>query len=194
MRYPKLQCNTYPKNGKRIRVTFYLDGVEKPGFAQKLTIFLRALKITCHFSEILTLYLKATIPFRLPRAYGFWYVGCSYVFRSNGSWLHGANEIDFAKGIPLGTSGQWQCMQVGLSCYGGLGEHTEWKGSSNEFAVCIQDEVHEVFHHFHDDILIVSDKEKSVSSTAGHGLMDGNPYAKVGMGRQTNTCLCSNPS
>ena len=31
------------------------------------------------------------------------------------------------KGIPLGTSGQWRCMQVGLSCYGGLGEHTEWK-------------------------------------------------------------------
>jgi len=37
--------------------------------------------------------------------------------------------------------------------------------------------VHDVFKTFHDDILIVSAAEKSVSSTAGHALMNGNVYA-----------------
>jgi diphosphomevalonate decarboxylase len=51
-------------------------------------------------------------------------------------------------------------------------------GSSNEFAVPVGERVHEVFRNLHDDILIVSSDEKSVSSRAGHALMDGNPYAE----------------
>lgn len=51
-------------------------------------------------------------------------------------------------------------------------------GSSNEFAVPVGERIHEVFRTMHDDILIVSTDEKSVSSRAGHALMDGNPYAE----------------
>lgn len=51
-------------------------------------------------------------------------------------------------------------------------------GSSNEFAVPVGERIHEVFRSLHDDILIVSTDEKSVSSRAGHALMDGNPYAE----------------
>lgn len=39
-------------------------------------------------------------------------------------------------------------------------------------------EIADVFKTYHDDILIVSKKEKSVSSTAGHALMDNNIYAE----------------
>ena len=49
--------------------------------------------------------------------------------------------------------------------------------SSEEWAVGIGAEIHPVFHTFHDDILIISPKEKSVSSTAGHQLMENSPYA-----------------
>ena len=48
--------------------------------------------------------------------------------------------------------------------------------SSNEHAIPYHD-IDPVFKSFHDDILIVSRKEKSVSSTAGHALMDDNIYA-----------------
>ena len=51
--------------------------------------------------------------------------------------------------------------------------------SSEEWAVGIESEIHPVFHTFHDDILIISPKEKSVSSTAGHQLMENNPYASA---------------
>lgn len=58
------------------------------------------------------------------------------------------------------------------------GKHPNISNSSNEFAIPFGDEVDEIFKGFHDDILIVSKKEKSVSSTAGHALMDSNPYAE----------------
>ncbi len=57
------------------------------------------------------------------------------------------------------------------------GVHPDISDSSDEHATVFQDELHDVFKSFHDDILIVSASEKSVSSTAGHALMEGNPYA-----------------
>ena len=41
----------------------------------------------------------------------------------------------------------------------------------------MEDHIHETFKTFHDDILIASKAEKSVSSRAGHALMEGNPFA-----------------
>lgn len=57
------------------------------------------------------------------------------------------------------------------------GESGEVRGSSNLFAIPYQGKIHPIFHDFHDDILIVSQGEKAVSSRAGHALMDGNDYA-----------------
>ena len=52
-----------------------------------------------------------------------------------------------------------------------------YKASSNEYAVSLENDIHPVFKTYHDNILIVSGETKSVSSRAGHGLMEGNPYA-----------------
>ncbi|MBQ6771550.1 MAG: hypothetical protein IJP44_11315 [Bacteroidales bacterium] len=52
-----------------------------------------------------------------------------------------------------------------------------YEGSSDEYAVPLADDIHPVFKTFHDSILIVSGETKSVSSRAGHALMEGNPYA-----------------
>lgn len=51
------------------------------------------------------------------------------------------------------------------------------KNSSDLYAVPIEG-IHEVYNNFHDDILIVSDQEKAVSSSAGHALMDTNIFAE----------------
>lgn len=50
--------------------------------------------------------------------------------------------------------------------------------SSDDYAVPIADMVAPVFQTYHDSILIVSNKEKSVSSRAGHSLMNGHPLAE----------------
>ena len=52
-----------------------------------------------------------------------------------------------------------------------------YNGSSDEYAVPLENDIHPVFKTFRDSILIVSGEKKSVSSRAGHGLMEGNPYA-----------------
>lgn len=59
------------------------------------------------------------------------------------------------------------------------GETASVQGSSNEYAVGVGERFHELFKDFHDDILIVSTEEKSVSSRAGHALMEDNPYAEA---------------
>ena len=50
--------------------------------------------------------------------------------------------------------------------------------SSDEYAVPLADTVNPVFKTYHDSILIVSNKEKSVSSRVGHSLMNGHPLAE----------------
>ncbi|MEM6967002.1 MAG: diphosphomevalonate decarboxylase [Bacteroidota bacterium] len=51
------------------------------------------------------------------------------------------------------------------------------EGASNLFAIPWGERVHPVFRTFRDTILIADRKEKSVSSRAGHGLMENNIFA-----------------
>ena len=50
--------------------------------------------------------------------------------------------------------------------------------SSDDYAVPLADMVNPIFKTYHDSILIVSNKEKSVSSRVGHSLMNGHPLAE----------------
>lgn len=59
------------------------------------------------------------------------------------------------------------------------GETSHIPKADNEFAIPYANEVHATFQNFHDDILMVSKQEKSVSSSAGHDLMEGNPFAAI---------------
>ncbi|MDP5082225.1 MAG: diphosphomevalonate decarboxylase [Winogradskyella sp.] len=58
------------------------------------------------------------------------------------------------------------------------GIHNEIDGSSNEFGVKYPFEVHQSFKNYQDTILLVDKGEKQVSSTVGHNLMHGHPYAE----------------
>lgn len=57
------------------------------------------------------------------------------------------------------------------------GNFSEIPGTNNEFAVPIEDYIHPIFKTVHNDILIIDSHKKQVSSTAGHQLMEDNPYA-----------------
>ena len=59
------------------------------------------------------------------------------------------------------------------------GKTEAYEGSSDEYAVSLADDIHPVFKTYHDSILIVSGETKSVSSRAGHALMESNPYASA---------------
>jgi diphosphomevalonate decarboxylase len=59
------------------------------------------------------------------------------------------------------------------------GSHADTPGSTDELAIGVHRKVDAVFHTYRNSILIASSKEKSVSSSAGHQLMENNPYAPV---------------
>ncbi|EAR00474.1 diphosphomevalonate/mevalonate 3,5-bisphosphate decarboxylase family protein [Maribacter sp. HTCC2170] len=58
------------------------------------------------------------------------------------------------------------------------GSHGPTKGSSDLFAIKYPYNVHNIFQKYHDTILLVDKGQKQVSSTIGHDLMHGHPFAE----------------
>ncbi|GAA4962651.1 diphosphomevalonate decarboxylase [Algibacter aquimarinus] len=58
------------------------------------------------------------------------------------------------------------------------GKHDDIKGSSDLFGIKYPYEVHANFKNYQDTILLVDKGEKQVSSTIGHNLMHGHPFAQ----------------
>ncbi|MCB0588266.1 MAG: diphosphomevalonate decarboxylase [Phaeodactylibacter sp.] len=75
----------------------------------------------------------------------------------------------------LGSGSACRSIYAGLAEWGAMGEI---EGASDLYAIPYSDQAHEVFLTYQDAILIVSKGQKSVSSRAGHALMDNNPYAE----------------
>ncbi|WP_034062443.1 diphosphomevalonate/mevalonate 3,5-bisphosphate decarboxylase family protein [Lacinutrix jangbogonensis] len=58
------------------------------------------------------------------------------------------------------------------------GKHKNIEGSSDLFGIKYPNQVHENFKNYQDTILLVDKGEKQVSSTVGHNLMHGHPFAQ----------------
>jgi len=58
------------------------------------------------------------------------------------------------------------------------GKHPEITGSSDLFGVNFPYKIHPIFNDYQDTILLVDQGEKQVSSTVGHHLMKGHPFAE----------------
>ncbi|GAA4888417.1 diphosphomevalonate decarboxylase [Flaviramulus aquimarinus] len=58
------------------------------------------------------------------------------------------------------------------------GKHEDIEGSSDLYGVKYPYEVHDNFKNYYDTILLVDKGEKQVSSTIGHNLMYGHPFAQ----------------
>ncbi len=56
------------------------------------------------------------------------------------------------------------------------GKHPDIRESSDDYAISLQSEIHPLFQAMNDDILIVNPAAKSVSSSAGHSLMDEHSF------------------
>jgi len=75
----------------------------------------------------------------------------------------------------LGSGSACRSVYAGLAMWGAMGEV---EGSSDLYAIPMEDKVHDTFKNYRDAILIVSKGAKAVSSRAGHALMEGHPYAE----------------
>jgi diphosphomevalonate decarboxylase len=91
-----------------------------------------------------------------------------------------SHQSDFlAKASYIARLGSGSACRSVYPIMAAWGQSPDVVGSSDEFAVPVAHNIHPIFHTFHNDILIVSSGSKSVSSRAGHQLMEGNPFAPV---------------
>lgn len=58
------------------------------------------------------------------------------------------------------------------------GASPDFAGSSDLFSIDVNDRIHPAFRNLQDAILLVSSREKSLSSTHGHALMQTHPFAE----------------
>lgn len=92
--------------------------------------------------------------------------------------LKGEERIDLGKASFLSRLASGSASRSVFPVMALWGATPSVASSSDEYALPLDDIVAPVFKSYHDTILIVSNKEKKVSSSAGHSLMNGHPLAE----------------
>ena len=90
-----------------------------------------------------------------------------------------SKQFDFQKASYFSRLASGSAARSVFSAMALWGKTEAYEGSSDDYAVSLENDIHPVFKTYHDSILIVSGETKSVSSRAGHALMEGNPYASA---------------
>jgi diphosphomevalonate decarboxylase len=169
----------------KIVVDFLFEGKENEAFKIKIVRFLGS--ITEYFPFLTAYKLKLESHNSFPHSAGIASSAssmsalalCLCSMEREVSITMPNEEIFFRKASDIARLGSGSASRSVYASLALWGETPLAEGSSNEYAIPYGKQVHEVFHSFHDDILMVSKKEKSVSSTAGHALMEGNPFAEI---------------
>ena len=168
-----------------IQLSFLFEGQSNVPFQNKIAQFLESILAIFPFLSQLDLSIKSSNSF--PHSAGIASSASAMgalalCLCSVEQTLFGTlqNEEDFLKKASyvarLGSGSACRSLYPTMGIWGAS---KAAESSSNLFAIPWQEEVHPVFHSFHDDIMIVSKKEKSVSSRAGHDLMENNIYADL---------------
>ncbi len=98
-------------------------------------------------------------------------------------FLHGRGWLETGGNALLREASRLSRLASGSACRSVYGSYTIWgrvpqiPDTSDEYAIPVPFKIHPEFHAFKDAILVVSSREKEVSSRAGHGLMNDHPYA-----------------
>ena len=163
----------------RFGFRFFFEGKENPAFGAKIEKFL--IDYQAFFPFINQLNLKVESRNTFPHSSGIAssassmsaFVMCLLEIESQlvGKQLDCQKASYFSR-LASGSAARSVFPKMAL-----WGTTDCYKGSSDEFAVSLENDIHPVFKTYHDSILIVSGETKSVSSRAGHALMEGNPYA-----------------
>lgn len=174
-----------PRNssGTGVAVALYLDGTPEPKFTERTKTYLERLLPIYPFLRQLSLRVDThnTFPHSAgiaSSASGMSALALCLVSLEERLFEPFADRTDFwRKASYLARLGS------GSACRSVYGRAASWgkvpglPESSEAYATSVADRLHPVFQNYHDDILLVSRTEKSVSSRAGHGLMEQNPYA-----------------
>ena len=168
----------------RFGFSFFFEGKENPAFGAKIEKFLMDNQAFFPFINQLNLKVESCNSF--PHSSGIAssassmsaFVMCLLELKRSLSLSKGRPiDMDLQKASYFSRLASGSAARSVFPAMALWGKTEVYEGSSDEYAVSLADDIHPVFKTYHDSILIVSGETKSVSSRAGHALMEGNPYA-----------------
>lgn len=163
-------------------VSFLFEGKEHPAFHLRINEYLRKLYVHLPWLEHTSMLIKSENTF--PHSSGI--ASSASAMGALASCLVSMEEEITGTGVEnpknlasflarLGSGSASRSLYPGFALWG---RSSAWAGSSDEFAIPVSGIQHS-FVGMHDSILIVDPGEKTVSSSAGHALMEENPYAPI---------------
>lgn len=180
----KLSWSKRSSINSNCEVVLYYDGVEKPAFADRIIKYFNKLNLIYPFLKQVSWRIDTHNTF--PHGAGI--ASSASAMAAIANCLIAVEELWFTPLEPnerlrkmsylarLGSGSASRSVYPEIAAWG---ESTFLYGTSNEFAIPLKDCLHPSFKRYKDSIFLVSKAEKSVSSSAGHGLMENHPYAKM---------------
>ncbi len=181
--HTKTQLFWTPRKNPNAEISFRFEGKEAPDFAEKIKKFVRQQIEILPFISLFDLKIESSNSF--PHSSGI----ASSASSMSAFVLCLLDMENRLKGEPhpdrmaFLQKASWLARQASGSAARSLfpfaslwGECDVVAGSHQEYAIAVEN-IHPVFESFRDSILIVHSGVKSVSSRAGHALMEQNPFA-----------------
>ncbi len=158
---------------------FLFEGEENLKFAEKVIKYIESISSRVPFLDEYSLSISSSNSF--PHSSGIASSASSMSALAMGLCdieriLAGREDLDYFKASELARLGSGSASRSVFPIGSVWGLHPKIERSSDIHAIKY-DQIHPVFKNYRDDIIIVSEKEKAVSSRAGHALMENNPYA-----------------
>ncbi len=170
--------------GEQTKVEVELDGVSTPSFHPKIEKFLKLTEEYCPYVSNYHFYIETKNTF--PHSSGI-------ASSASGMSALAMCLMQFEKHVDPVISDEFMLKKASFlarlgsgsasrSIQGKLmlwGKHEEVQESSDLYAVGLaENDIHPVFKDYQDSILLVDKGQKKVSSTLGHSLMNGHPFAE----------------
>ncbi len=164
-------------------IRFLFDGEERPDFLPKIQAFFRSILVECSWLKKYKLTIESSNTF--PHSSGI--ASSASAFAALALCITDIDEQITGKKIGgfFRVASHRARLGSGSAARSVYGNYTVWGkhpmvvGSHQEYAVPIDDPFTEDFQNMLDYVLLIDRGEKSVSSSAGHALMHGHPYAKA---------------
>jgi len=183
--YTEMTLEFWPKDEKASVpwLEFLFEGRKQENFEKKIALYLQSLFTEYPFLNEFTFRISSSNTF--PHSTGI----ASSASSMSALGLCATDFLSRFSGISipqqpfLQEASRLSRLASGSACRSVYGGYVIWgyvpklTGTSDEFAIPVPYEVNPVFKGMKDAILVVSSKEKEVSSRAGHSLMEGHPFA-----------------
>lgn len=164
----------------------FFEGEEKEDFRPKVNTFFKRIEKYCPFLRAyrFTIYTENSFPHSsgiASSASGMSALALCVVGLEKQLDASAEKNEDFYKRkasflARLGSGSACRSIDGDLVVWG---EHEKVEGSSDLYGIPYPGKVHEIFKDFQDSILLVDRGTKQVSSSVGHNLMYGHPFAEA---------------